>query len=107
MSNIVKIAKREVVKQRISHYDTSDEAWNELRFTDDERDSWIAVGIVHPCAAYTFRLHRITPDEITSAIQKDYNSAISIPSTAMTFVVDSVRNDRKRKAGTYDPRAVE
>ena len=79
MSNIVKVRgnlarnKKEEVRLPIGVVETSEHIWKELRFTNEEKEAWIDVGIVYPYVADQLRLARMTPKDFVE--NPDFSSA--------------------------------
>ncbi len=86
--------------------------WEYLRFTEQERDTWLSIGIVHPYIADLLRLNYVDPEEIAGnkrasyQLQKRYYGFPNFDQWTR-LLIDIIEEERKRKAGTYDPRAVE
>ncbi len=72
MSNIVKVQsnlarnEKEKVRFPIRLEDTAEHLWSELRFTEDEQESWIDVGVIYPYIADQFRLSRMQPSDFAA-----------------------------------------
>ena len=62
-SNLVRDANGEKVRLPIRMTEIGDEVWEELRFSEDEKNGWVSIGIIYPYIAYRLRLARMSPQD--------------------------------------------
>jgi hypothetical protein len=82
MSNIVKVQsnlarnEKEEVRLPIRMSETGEHIWEELRFTNDEKQAWIDVGVIYPYVADQLRLARMIPQDLrdTPRLRKYFES---------------------------------